>query len=192
MKFKYCPKCGSMELNDLYVERDCPTCGYFGKAIEGAMDDLNALKRKISKNPIIIKRPISIEKGAKGSIVENAINERKEQQKEEEKFNIIEDFKTNYQELTQQNQIENESENNNENMEQENAILNTKQIVDEITNKDENSTQTSDSTSRITNQSIIIERNEEKKEEMTPETIQKMKEKLRKMKGINTKDFEIL
>ncbi|MEM4257019.1 MAG: hypothetical protein QXZ13_04155 [Candidatus Diapherotrites archaeon] len=59
MKFKYCPKCGSMSFVKQLGNDKCVKCNFVGIMSEGAMDEINAFQKslKSGKNNFVNTNP---------------------------------------------------------------------------------------------------------------------------------------
>lgn len=53
MNLKYCPECGSLDMIVLGAKNArCKRCSFAGEAFEGAMDEINAFRKKLVKKEI--------------------------------------------------------------------------------------------------------------------------------------------
>ena len=52
MRLTFCPRCAGIDLrrDSNTGMQKCNRCGYFGKMNEGAMDEINAYKKKLNKS----------------------------------------------------------------------------------------------------------------------------------------------
>ncbi|MFH1664002.1 MAG: hypothetical protein ABH986_04320 [archaeon] len=54
MKMKYCPECGSIQLQSSFNELKCRKCGFSGTMKEDSVDVINAFVQN-KKNPVLVQ-----------------------------------------------------------------------------------------------------------------------------------------